>query len=91
MPSNSSLLCVSGIHHLCIYELQSDGNINRHPISKYNVASDNINKIKVIKLGILVGVSKEIRLLSSTLKPMLTIQSQNSLIKEWNVYQKSSA
>lgn len=57
-PHKSNLLCVAGIHNLSLYELQNDGNINRHPTNKYGSNNDNINKIHMTRLGVFVGFSK---------------------------------
>lgn len=88
-PHKQNLLCVAGLHNICLYDVQNDGNINRHPTSKFNSNNDNINKINMARLGVFVGFSKEIKLLSYSLKQILSIQSP-SIIKEWNVYPKNN-
>lgn len=51
-----------------------------------------INKIKLTKMGIFVGVEKEIRVLNYMCKPFLTIKAQeaNTLIREWAIYEKTA-
>jgi hypothetical protein len=86
-PIDKNLLCATGLHNLALFTINSEGGIGRTP-NRYNVNNLYINKIKLAKMGIFVGVEKEIRVLNYACKQILTIKAQeaNTLIREWAIY-----
>lgn len=77
------------MHNLALFSLNNDGGIGRTQY-RYSVNNLYINKIKLAKMGIFVGVDKEIRVLNYTCKQILTIRTQDNvaLIREWSIYEK---
>lgn len=74
-PSDPTLFCVSGLHNLSLMNINSEGHIARTSF-RYNVSNFYINKIKLAKMGIFVGIDKEIRVLNYTCRHFLTIKAQ---------------
>lgn len=90
-PIDKSLLCASGLHNLALFTIGAEGQIARTS-HRYNVSNLYINKIKLAKMGIFVGVEKEIRVLNYTCKHIITLKAQesNTLIREWAIYEKAA-
>jgi hypothetical protein len=76
------VLCAAGLHNVAILSINSEGLIARSNL-RYNVSNLYINKIKLTKMGIFVGIEKEIRVVNYVCKHILTIKAQeaNTLIR----------
>ena len=87
---NYNVVCLASLHQLAILEYNVlTGTLSRPPLSKANINNDNINKVMATKLGIFVGISREVRLYSYSLKQILALQCPDVLIKEWYVTENS--
>ena len=90
-PIDRNLFCASGLHNLGLLSINSEGHISRSSF-RYNVGNFYINKIKLTKMGIFVGIDKEIRILNYTCRLLLTIRAQeaNTIIREWTIFEKAA-
>ena len=90
-PVDKSLFCAAGLHNLALMNINNEGHITRTNY-RYNVSNFYINKIKLTKMGVFVGVDKEIRVLSYTCRQILTIRAQEShtIIREWTIFEKAA-
>ena len=90
-PVDKNLFCASGLHNLTLLNISSEGHINRTSF-RYNVSSHYINKIKLAKMGVFVGIDKEIRVLNYTCRHFLTIRAHepHTIIREWTIFQKAA-
>jgi hypothetical protein len=90
-PAEQGQFCASGLHNLTLLNLNSEGNISRSSY-RYNVSNFYINKIKLTKMGIFVGVDKEIRVLNYNCRQILAIRAQeaHTIIREWTVFEKAA-
>jgi hypothetical protein len=74
-PVDKNVFCVSGLHNLALLNINGEGHIARTNF-RYNVSNFYINKIKLAKMGVFVGMDKEIRVLNYTCRHFLTIKAQ---------------
>ena len=90
-PHDKSLLVASGLHNMGLFNLGSDGSLSKNP-ARYSVNNMYINKVKLAKMGIFVGVEKEIRVLNYQCKLFLTLKPQegHTLIREWSIFEKAA-
>ena len=90
-PHDKGLLVVSGLHNMGLFNLSSDGSLAKSP-ARYSVNNMYINKVKLAKIGIFVGVEKEIRVLNYQCKLFLTLKPQegHTLIREWSIFEKAA-
>ena len=53
------MICVAGLHQVNVFEYEQNGQIPRgsNPY-RHTINNDNINKIKLTKFGIFVGISR---------------------------------
>jgi len=56
-PNDKSLFCAAGLHNITLLNINNEGHISRSSY-RYNVSNFYINKIKLTKMGIFVGVDK---------------------------------
>ena len=56
-PVDKSLFCAAGLHNLSLLNINNEGHISRSSY-RYNVSNFYINKIKLTKMGIFVGIDK---------------------------------
>lgn len=86
-PTDKASFCASGLHNLALFTLNNEGGIGRTQY-RYSVNNLYINKIKLAKMGIFIGVEKEIRVLNYNCKQILTVRTQDNvaLIREWSIY-----
>lgn len=73
-PIDKSLFCASGLHNLALLNINNEGQISRTSF-RYNVSNFYINKIKLTKMGIFVGIDKEIRVLNYSCRNFLTLRA----------------
>lgn len=54
-----NMVCIAGLHHIIIYEYDNNGKfLNIDKQLRTSINNDNINKIKINKFGIFVGISR---------------------------------
>ena len=56
-PVDKNLFCAAGLHNLGLMNINNEGHITRTNY-RYNVSNFYINKIKLTKMGVFVGVDK---------------------------------
>jgi WD40 repeat protein len=90
-PNDKSLFCAAGLHNVTLLNINNEGHITRSSY-RYNVSNFYINKIKLTKMGIFIGVDKEIRVLNYTCRQILSIRAQeaNTIIREWTIFEKAA-
>ena len=54
-PVDKNMLCTAGIHNLSLLNISPDGSLVKTPM-KVNIPNLYINKIKLTKTGIFIGV-----------------------------------
>ena len=70
-------MCAAGLYNLALYSINNEGIVAKTN-HRYGVNNLYINKVKFGKIGIFVGVEKEIRVLNYTCKHFLTLKPQES-------------
>lgn len=79
-----NFILVAGLHNIIIHEYDSNGKFcSLDKQLRFNFNNDNVNKVKLTKFGVFVGVSRAIHLLSHTLQPKISFKIPDALIKEW--------
>lgn len=90
-PLDESTFVVAGYHSLIFLSLSNEGIISRNNSQnqRANVNSDYINKVRTSPMGIFYSTNMEIKLLSWSFKPILTLKSSNDyMLKEWCLLEK---
>jgi|LakMenEpi03Aug12_release.lakeMendotaPanAssembly.Ray.scaffolds.fasta_scaffold208224_2 hypothetical protein len=65
-----------------LFEYESHGQFtNRNSPLRHTINNDNINKIKMTKFGIFVGLSREVRLISHIFALKVSFKMPDALIK----------
>lgn len=78
----NNLILVTGLHNMIIHEYDSNGKFcSLDKQLRFNFNNDNINKVKLNKFGVFVGVSRAVHLLSHTLQPKFSFKIPDALIK----------
>jgi len=54
-----NMVCIAGLHHIIIYEYDNAGRfVNTEKQLRSSINNDNINKIKLTRFGIFIGISR---------------------------------
>ncbi len=87
---DDSTIVVSGLHNIILLSISADGIVTRNAQQqRVNVNNDYINKVRTSPLGIFYSTSYEVKLLSWSLKPILSIKSSaDCLLKDWCIYER---
>lgn len=81
---HKNLVCVAGLHQVNLFECELGGQLVNRSNLRTSINNDNINKIKMNKFGVFLGLSREIRLLNHSLQNKMFFKLE-FLIKEWCV------